>query len=147
MIKTLFSPKTWLKLYLILRLDQNFIITSLYGKLYHINKQAAFLCSVIVASTPEFHKHYMPDEKTTNTNISELSIPGRFSFLDHKITSRCGAANLHCQPGLSLAMWMKHDLPEVNRYTSKFLTEGMLLKVTSLFSYCIGNEYLQDCKR
>lgn len=76
----------------------------------------------------------MPDEKASDTSISELSVAGRPLFLDHKLTSRCGASDLHCQPGISLAMWVKHDMPKVNRYTSKFLTEGMLLKVTSIFS-------------
>ena len=69
----------------------------------------------------------MPDERPNYMNTSELSIPGRRSFLVHNLTSRCGADNLDCQPGLSLAMWMKHDLPEVNQYASKFLAEGMLL--------------------
>ena len=80
---------------------------------------------VLVQPTSEFHKYYMPVEDTNNT--SELSIAGRHSLLLHNLTPRCGFNNTNCQPGLSLAMWMKADMSRVNKHNSELTSaQGML---------------------
>lgn len=99
-----------------------------------------FLCfSFQVSTTPESHKYYMPAENASNT--TELSIAGRHSLLVHNVTARCALNNTDCQPGLSLAMWMKPDIPRVNTASSRFTsTEGMMGNFDKSINFKMRNQ-------